>query len=202
MEEKRNFIINRIQSLAKKFPTRPPIPEDPELPPGENESALYELNDLKNDARRNKHDIANRVSRLNHIINQDKKNKRDWINISRITHKISNIRSHTNEMKMNKSNYDEARNEHIDLLRECGNEWREQQRENVRDAQSRVMEKKLDNFYSRKSESMINHQLILEQKRQRENERLKKSQEIKYQTTLAKIRYSLLNLVQLEWTQY
>jgi hypothetical protein len=88
------------------------------------------------------------------------------------------------------------------MLRDCSNEWRDQQRENVRDAQTKVLEKKLDNFYSRKSESMLNHQLILEQRRQRENERLKKSQEIKYQTTLAKIRYPPQKINQnLEWIQ-
>jgi hypothetical protein len=197
VEQKRNFIINRIKSLAKRFPTRGHIPENPDCPQPENESAFYELVDVKHDIKQNKQDISNRVSMLNHIINRDKKNKRDWINVSRITNKISTIRNHTHEMKLNKSNADDAKNEHIEMLRDCGNEWREQQRENVRDAQTKVLEKKLDNFYSRKSESMINHQLILEQRRQSENQRLKKSQEIKYQTTLAKIRYPPQKITQI-----
>ena len=189
VESKRSFIINRIGKLAKKFPTRGLIDIPKDAPLSENESALYDLKSVENEVKNNKKIIGDRVSRLNHIVNKDKNNKKSWMNIQRITTKIGNIRTRTNEMRFDQSYQTDIKNENIEQLRDYGNQAREENRESIREAHEKVLEKKLDNFYTRKSESMINHQYILEQRQQRENQKLKKSQEIKYQTTLAKIRY-------------
>jgi hypothetical protein len=46
----------------------------------------------------------------------------------------------------------------------------------------------MHNFYSRKNEATVNHCVILNNKKEREKVRLKKCNDIKYQTNLAKIR--------------
>ena len=89
---------------------------------------------------------------------------------------------------MEKTKLQSQKNKHINYLHQFGSQIREAQRESIRDAHSRVLEKRLENFYTRKSESALNHQLIMHSKKQTENERLKKTQNVKYQTSLAKIR--------------
>lgn len=50
------------------------------------------------------------------------------------------------------------RNKHVDYLHEFGAQIRDAQRESIKDAHNRVLEKKLGNFYLRKSESAVNQQ--------------------------------------------
>ena len=87
VEAKRDFIVNRIDELAKKFPrtameaTNPPQTAEPRI----NETVLCEVKALRNNLRSNQNALDGKKSRLNAIINKDKKNKRDLKHIERIT---------------------------------------------------------------------------------------------------------------------
>ena len=61
------------------------------------------MSKIKGDIRQNEFEIHVKKSKLNAIINWDKKNKRDYVTLERLTCKISDIRTKTkqfNEQKM------------------------------------------------------------------------------------------------------
>merc|ERR1712196_611337 len=84
VEQKRKFIIGRIDKLAKKFPQSAYDPEpDQPVPLTENEVAFETRQNALDEVKHNDKIINQRLSRLNHIINKDKKNKSDWVSIKR-----------------------------------------------------------------------------------------------------------------------
>ena len=108
--------------------------------------------------------------------------------IARLTRKIDTIRKQTSDKKDALSKINVERSKRVDYLHEYGAIVKEDQKESVKKAHSKILEKKLGNFYTQKNDSALNHQLILHQKKQHELERLKKCNFIKYQTNIAKIR--------------
>ena len=125
---------------------------------------------------------------LNVIMVKDRKNTRDMIQIQRVTSRIEGIREQTNQLKNEMDNMQQDKNAHVDYLHEYGAQMRQDQRKSIGDAHSKVLEKKIEKFYLRKSDSAINHKYIIQQKKAAEHERLKKCQKIKFQKNLARIR--------------
>jgi hypothetical protein len=95
VEAKKNFIISRIDDLAKKFPKYgfEVIPED--APPKENEVAFREVKTLRGEIRHNDQDILKNTSNYNYITNKDRKNKLDSKVIDRVTNRINGVRKRT-----------------------------------------------------------------------------------------------------------
>lgn len=188
VEAKRNFIVNRIEDLAKKFPRTgyegSTIQENPKL----NEIELHKKVNFQHEAKYNEVTMLEKQSRLNQIIKEDRKNKRDMYHIARVTRKIDTIRKDTKIQKDTLKNNNKEKDKKVEYLHKYGAQIRENQREGVRESQNKVLDMKLDKFYSRKSESVLNHQLIIHQKKQHELSMLKKCNYIKYQTNIAKIR--------------
>jgi hypothetical protein len=95
VEAKKNFIISRIDDLAKKFPVNgfEVIPEG--APPKENEVAFREVKTLRGEIRHNDQDILKNTNNYNYIINKDRKNKLGSKVIDRITDRINGVRKRT-----------------------------------------------------------------------------------------------------------
>lgn len=87
VETKRDFIVNRIDELAKKFPrtAMDQSHREEDTNPKLNEIALSEVKTLRGNIKSNQREMDEKKSRLNAIINKDKKNKRDLKHIERIT---------------------------------------------------------------------------------------------------------------------
>lgn len=188
VEAQKNFIIGRIDELAKKFPTNGFDLVNEDAPPKENERYFKEVKTLRGEVKDQNQEISRNVSTYNYIINKDRKNKQDYKAIERITKRIDGVRKRTKALNQEQSNLKKSQNKHADYLHEFGGQMREAQRESMRQSHSRVLQTKMENFHSRKSESTMAHFVIENNKKEREKARLKKCQDIKYQTNLAKIR--------------
>lgn len=188
VEAKRNFIINRIGDLAKKFPRTAYDKTCSNNNPKLNEIELVEKVNIRHKIKDNENFLDAKQNRLNIIVKEDRKNKRDMYHLARLTRKIDTIRKQTSDKKDALSKINVEKSKRVDYLHEYGAQVKEDQKESVKKAHSKILEKKLGNFYTQKNDSALNHQLILHQKKQHELERLKKCNFIKYQTNIAKIR--------------
>jgi hypothetical protein len=114
VEAKKNFIVSRIDDLAKKFPTNgfEIIPEN--SPPALNEVAFMEVKSLRGEIKTNNEDILKGTRNYNYIINKDRKNKLDSKVIDRITNRISYVRKRTKALADEQEILKQSNSKHTD----------------------------------------------------------------------------------------
>ena len=188
VEQKRDEIVSRINSLARKFPEGAYDLLEDTAKPSENEQEFVQIVSNKKNLKDQGLEFDYKKSRLNVITVKERKNNRDAHKIAMVTNRIENIRQVTYQHKEELANKSQNHNAHSEYLHEYGQQMRDDQKRAIQDAQERILEGKIEKFYMRKSDSVVNAKVILQHKQKAEMERLKKAQNIKFQTDLARIR--------------
>lgn len=188
VEQKRDEIVSRINSLARKFPEGAYDLLEDTAKPSENEQEFVQIVSNKKNLKDQGLEFDYKKSRLNVITVKERKNNRDAHKIAMVTNRIENIRHVTYQHKEELANKSQNHNAHSEYLHEYGQQMRDDQKRAIQDAQERILEGKIEKFYMRKSDSVVNAKVILQHKQKAEMERLKKAQNIKFQTDLARIR--------------